>query len=79
MLKNVINNYTSLGKYTKIIIKLSAVFVFTALFFSITSYIFKDFSNQYFFFYKVAEELLIVTRSCTFLGLLFFLIFSKCE
>ncbi len=80
MLKNIKKDFSSLGKFTKLNVKISLIFVFTALIFSLLCFLFKDcFFNNYFFLYTVSEELLIVSRSCAFLGLIFFIIFLKIE
>ena len=55
---------------TKFIIKISLILVFTCFFTSVSCFILKDFVGMYAFLYTVSEELLIVTRSCAFLGLI---------
>ncbi len=64
------NEYNKLGRATKFIIKISLILVFTCFFTSVSCFILKDFVGMYAFLYTVSEELLIVTRSCAFLGLI---------
>ena len=73
------NKYNLLGKYTKLVIKISLIFVITCLFASLTCFILKDFTNNYIFFYRVSEELLIASRSCFGLGVIFSIIGIKTE
>ena len=73
------NKYKNLGKYSKFIIKISLIFVFTCLLASLICFILKDFTNSYIFFYRVSEELLLAARSCFGLGLIFSIIGIKTE
>jgi len=73
------SKYNLLGKYTKFVIKISLIFVLTCLIISFACFILKDFTNNYIFFYRVSEELLLATRSCLGLGLIFSIIGIKTE
>lgn len=73
------NHYNKLGSYTKFIIKISLIFVFSCLLASITCFLLKDISSMYIFLYRVSEELLIATRSCAFLGLVLMIISCSIE
>ena len=73
------NKYDLLGKYTKFVIKISLIFIVTCLIASLTCFILKDFIENYIFFYRVSEELLLAARSCFGLGLIFSIIGIKTE
>lgn len=73
------NKYENLGKYSKLTIKLSTIFFLTCLIASLTCFILKDFTENYIFFYRVSEELLLASRSCFGLGLIFSIICIKTE
>lgn len=73
------NKYNLLGKYTKLVIKISLIFIFTCLIASLVCFILKDFTSNYIFFYRVSEELLLAARSCLGLGLIFSIIGIKTE
>ena len=73
------NKYNNLGKHTKFIIKISFIFVITCLLSSFSCFILKDFTEDYIFFYRVSEELLLAARSCFGIGLIFSIIGIKTE
>ncbi|MBR2876864.1 MAG: hypothetical protein IKC01_06985 [Clostridia bacterium] len=71
--------FNSLGANTKFFVRVTLTTVITCFFAAIICFIMKDNSQNYTFFYNVAEELLIVTRSCSFLGLFMLYLFLKIE
>ncbi len=73
------DKYNKLSTPLKILIKISLTFIFTCLIASFTCFILKDFSNNYIFFYKLSEELLLAARSCAGLGLIFGIISIKAK
>ncbi len=73
------NKYNLLGKYTKLIIKISLIFIVTCLLASFACFSLKDLTSNYIFFYRVSEELFLAARSCFGLGVIFSIIGIKTE
>jgi hypothetical protein len=82
MVKKLMNfkkHFNSLGKYTRFFIKASLTTVFSCFAAAIACYFIKDYSQNFTFFYNTAEELLVITRSSSFISLIMTMLLFRIE